>query len=574
MKRWVVSAESGGEGRAGGFAGIPPLLGRTLARRGIRTDDDADRFLRPRLSDLSDPFLLPGMREAVQRIWSAIRGGERILVYGDYDVDGITSAALMVEILGELGARVAFYLPSRLEEGYGLGVQAVQRCLERFQPGLILTTDCGTGSSEAVELARRAGVDVVVTDHHEVGDDVAPAVAVVNPKIGGAAAGQSLAGVGVAFKVCHALLKAGREMGIDSVAAVDLRRHLDLVALGTIADVVSLQGENRILATHGLARLNKRDRKGIAVLGEVAGGLGEIGTYHVAFVLGPRLNAAGRLGTADAALELLLTRDEERARALAQALDGLNQERKRIEKEIIEQIEAGQGGAFHPLTQKCIVVGGHGWHLGVIGVVASRLSTRYGRPAIVIGFDEHGIGRGSCRSIGGVDLLHGLEQCDSLVRRFGGHAMAAGMEIHRDHFEDFQEAFQRFCTGALQERDLAPVLCLEEWVGMADLQEPEFLRVLERMAPFGEGNPEPVWGMRQVTLAGPARTVGSAHLKMTLLSGSRSCDAIGFHMADRTVPEGAIDIAFTVRRNQYMGRSTLQLQLQDFRPSAQSSLTT
>lgn len=569
MKRWVVSAENGGEETAGVIAGVPPLLGRVLARRGIRTAAEADRFLRPRLSELSDPFLLPGMQEAVRRIWRAIRGGERILVYGDYDVDGITSAALMVEILGNLGARVAFYLPSRLEEGYGLGTQAVQRCLERFQPGLILTTDCGTGSCEAVQLARGAGVDVVVTDHHEVGGGaVAPAVAVVNPKISGAAAGQSLAGVGVAFKVCHALLRAGREMGIDSVSAVDLRRHLDLVALGTIADVVPLQGENRILVTHGLARLNKRDRKGIAVLGEVAGSLGEIGTYHVAFVLGPRLNAAGRLGTADAALELLLTQEESRARLLAQDLDALNQERKRIEREIIEQIEAGQGGVFNPLTRKCIVVGGHGWHLGVIGVVASRLSTRYGRPAIVVGFDEHGVGRGSCRSVEGVDLLHGLKQCERLVRRYGGHAMAAGMEVHRDSFEDFQEAFHSFCAGALQERDLAPVLCLEEWIGMADLQEPEFLRVLERMAPFGEGNPEPLWGMRRVALSGPARLVGSAHLKMTLVAGSRSCEAIGFHMADRAVPVEPIDIAFTVRRNQYMGRSTLQLQLQDFRPAA------
>lgn len=568
MKRWVVSAESRGGQAAGVIAGVPPLLGRLLARRGIRTAPDADRFLRPRFSDLSDPFLLPGMHDAVRRIWRAIRGGELIVVYGDYDVDGITSTALMVEVLGALGARVSAYLPSRLEDGYGLGVQALQRCLERFRPGLILTTDCGTGSAEAVEFARGSGVDVVVTDHHEIGDVIAAAVAVVNPKIGGGAAGQALAGVGVAFKVCHALLKEGREMGFEGVAAVDLRRHLDLVALGTIADVVPLQGENRILATHGLARLNKRDRKGVAVLGEVAGALGEIGTYHVAFVLGPRLNAAGRLGTADSALELLLTREEPRARTLAQALDGLNHERKRIEREIIEQIEGGLGGAFNPLTEKCIVVGGRGWHLGVIGVVASRLSTRYGRPAIVVGFDEHGVGRGSCRSVDGVDLLHGLKQCDPLVRRYGGHAMAAGMEIHRDQFESFQEAFHRFCAGTLRERELAPVLCLEEWVGMADLQEPDFLRVLEMMAPFGEGNPEPFWGMRGVTLSGPARVVGNAHLKMTLVSGSRSCEAIGFHMADRIVPEEPIDIVFTVRRNQYMGRSSLQLQLQDFRPAS------
>ena len=567
MKRWRVIAEEDRSNDAGGFPGIPQRLVRSLIWRGVHTAGDLDRYLRPRLSDLSDPFLLPGMTDAVARIWRGIQQGESILIYGDYDVDGITSAALMVEVLSALGARVACYLPSRLEEGYGLGVQAVQRCIERYRPSLIITTDCGTGSVDAVGVARDVGVDVVVTDHHEVSGPVAPAVAIVNPKLGACAAGQDLAGVGVAFKVCHALLKAGRDQGLSAVSGVDLRAHLDLVALGTIADVVPLRGENRILTAHGLARLNRKDRKGIAILGEVAGGLGELGTYHVAFVLGPRLNAAGRLGTADAALELLLTREDERARVLSEVLESLNRDRKQIEKAIIEQIEAGNGGAFQPVTQPCIVVGGQGWHLGVIGVVASRLSTRYGRPTIVIGFDEKGVGRGSCRSVEGFDLLQGLKQCESLVRRYGGHAMAAGMEIQRGNLESFQEAFHRLCAGALQGKDLTPALCLEDWVALGEVQETEFLGVLERMAPFGEGNPEPVWGMRGVRVSGAPRMVGTGHLKMTIISGSRSCEAIGFHMASREVPQGAMDIAFTVRRNHFMGRSTVQLQLQDFRPS-------
>ncbi len=548
--------------------GVPAALAGVLARRGVQSPSAADRFLHPRLSDLSDPFLLPGMEKAAERIWAAVRSGESVVIYGDYDVDGITSAALLVEVLGALGGRVAWSLPNRAEEGYGLGVESVRRCLEQFHPGLIVTTDCGTGSTEAVRVAREAGVDVVVTDHHEVGEGpVAPAVAVVNPKLGSDPSALTLAGVGVAFKVCHALLKAGRDKGQEAVQSVDLRQHLDLVALGTIADVVPLLAENRIFASHGLARLNRRDRAGIRVLGEVAGSSGEWGSYHVAFVLGPRLNAAGRMGTADAAMELLLTRHEDKARSLAESLDGLNRDRKRIEKDIIEQIEAGQGGSFDPVTHPAIVVGGSGWHWGVIGVVASRLSTRYGRPTIVIGFDEHGRGRGSCRSVEGFDLLSGLKTCEPLLTRYGGHAMAAGMEIHRNNFERFQAAFHEMCAEALAGVETKPALSLDGWVSLGDVQEREFARVLGLMAPFGEGNPEPVWGMREVRVAGAPRVVGGAHLKLTVISGGRSCEAIGFNMGDRQVPEGLLDIAFSARQNCCQGRTSLQLQLHDFRPA-------
>jgi single-stranded-DNA-specific exonuclease len=547
------------------FPGIPAPLASVLAGRGVHSVAELDRFLRPRLSDLADPFQLPGMNAAVDRIWRAIQGGESIVVYGDYDVDGITSAALMVLVLERLGARVTPYLPKRMEEGYGLGIEALRRCLDQFHPGLIVTTDCGTGSVEAVRMASAAGVDVVVTDHHESGGELAPAVAVVNPKLGSDLLARTLAGVGVAFKVCHALIKRGREGGRKEAEGVDLRDTLDLVALGTIADVVPLLGENRILASHGLLRLNRRERLGLQALGEVAGASGDLGAYHVAFVLGPRLNAAGRMGTADAALELLLTGREERARSLAAELDVCNRERKRIEKEILDEAVGRIEAVFDPAVHHGIVVGDHGWHVGVIGIVAARLSGRYGLPAIVVGFGEDGVGRGSCRSVEGFDLLEGLKSCDSLLARYGGHAMAAGLEIHRDNFEKFQESFRTFCTEALGGRDLRKTLLLESWVGMGDVLDKEFLRVLEGMAPFGEGNPEPVWGMREVQVEGEPRVVGGSHLKMTLVSGGRACEAIGFNMGAREVPQGPLDVAFTVRRNTYQGRTTTQLQLQDFR---------
>lgn len=568
MKHWRVlnSKQEPGDAPAS-FPGIPTPLAAALSGRGVRSAAELDRFLRPRLSDLADPFLLPGMNAAVDRIWRAIRSGEAIAVYGDYDVDGITSAALMVLVLERLGARVMTCLPKRMEEGYGLGLDALRRCMEEFHPGLIVTTDCGTGSVDAVVAAAGAGVDVVVTDHHEAGDQVAPAVAVVNPKLGSDPQARMLAGVGVAFKVCHALIKQGRESGYTEGEGVDLRDTLDLVALGTIADVVPLLGENRILASHGLARLNRRERMGLQALGEAAGSSGDLGAYHVAFVFGPRLNAAGRMGTADAALELLLTRQDARARSLAAELEMCNRERKRIEKEILDEAVGRIEAVFDPAAHHGIVVGEEGWHVGVIGIVAARLSGRYGRPAIVVGFDEDGVGRGSCRSVEGFDLLDGLKSCESLLAGYGGHAMAAGLEIHRDNFEQFQAAFKAVCATALGGREMGKSLTLESWVTIGDVLDKEFVRVLEGMAPFGEGNPEPVWGMREVRVEGEPRVVGGSHLKMTVVSGGRACEAIGFNMGDRAVPDGPLDVAFTVRRNTYMGRTTTQLQLQDFRVS-------
>lgn len=547
---------------------LPLPLARALVLRGVSTAAGVDRFLNPRLSDIADPFTLPAMAEAVERIWAALKAKESIVVYGDYDVDGVTSAALMSHVLERLGGRVHRFLPSRMEEGYGLNVETVERCVDAFKPGLIVTTDCGSGSHEAAAAAARVGVDIVVTDHHEVGArGPAPVAALVNPKLGCDPQARCLSGVGVAFKVCYALLKQGRERNQKRAIALDLREVLDLVALGTVSDMVPMLHENRILVRHGLAQLNRRERVGLRTLAEVARATGELGTYHVGFVLGPRMNAAGRMGKADAALELLLTEDPGRALELAHFLDAANLDRKQVESDIMEEAVRRIDATFDPTSHFGIVVGEVGWHVGVVGIVASRLVGKYGRPAIVVGFDENGVGRGSCRSIEGFDLLGGLQGCAGLLNRHGGHEMAAGLEIQHSAFEAFQKAFAEVCAQGLRGRDLRRPLEMDGWLSLAEAVDPRFLDLATRMGPFGESNAEPVWGMKSVQLVGPPKVLKDAHLKFRVGLGHDECDVIGFKLAERLaeLEEGPVDLLFNLRANTYMNRTAPQLNLLDFR---------
>ncbi len=570
MKHWrIVAADDGLARELARQAALPLPIAQVLAARGIVTGDGIDRFLKPRLSELSDPFELPDVAIAVDRIWRAVETNEPIAVYGDYDVDGVTATALMVTVLGALGAQVSACLPNRIDEGYGLTPESLARCLDTCHPRLIVTVDCGTGSHEAVALAREAGVEVVVTDHHPLSGPPASAVAVVNPKRGDHPHQRMLAGVGVAFKLCHALLKTGRERGHAAANGLDLRDHLDLVALGTIADVVPVLGENRILIRHGLACLNGKSRVGLRALAEAAGATGELGAYHVGFVLGPRLNAAGRLGNAEMALDLLLTSDEDRASVVATTLDTANRERKRIESEILETAARRIDEGFDPARHFAVVVGEDGWHVGVVGIVAARLAARYNRPAVVVGFDEAGMGRGSCRGVDGIDLAGTLGLCARHLCKHGGHEKAAGLELHRDEFEAFQRAFHEVCATALSGRDLQPELRVDAWVTVAETTDPGFLSALSQLAPFGEQHSEPVWAARGVRVVGSPRKVGTGHLKLTFGEGAHRVEAIGFGMADRVLPEGPLDVAFMLRKNVYLGRETLQWQLVDFRATGE-----
>jgi single-stranded-DNA-specific exonuclease len=550
--------------RLAGELAIPVPLAALLVARGFSSAESVDHFLNPRLSDIADPFLLPGMDKAVERIWKAIESKEQIVVFGDYDVDGITSTALMIQVLARLGAKVSPFLPHRIDDGYGLAEGTLQRCIDELRPQLVVTVDCGTSAVDSVKLAERAGVDVVVTDHHESSGTVAPALAVVNPKLGSDEGSKALAGVGVAFKLCHALLKRGRQSGQKTAEDVDLRLYLDLVGVGTIADVVPLKAENRILARYGLDQLNKTKSVGLKALIDVAGIKGKLDAYHVGFLIGPRLNAAGRLGDAQAALDLLVTDDVRRARDVAVQLDKSNRERQDVEKRIVEEATKELAASFDPSKHFALVLARKGWHPGVIGIVASRICQTYRRPTVVIALDETDEGRGSCRSIEEFNIVERLAECSDLLTRFGGHAMAAGLDVQVAKIDAFREKFNHVAAKALEGVDLRPVQKIDAWIDLREADE-RLLEGLDRMRPFGLGNPTPVWGSRGVRLAGQPRILKEKHLKMLVASGAAQLEAIAFGLGQHKVPAGLIDIAFQLDRNSYMGRESLQLKVQDFR---------
>jgi len=544
--------------------GVPAVVGALMAQRGLADSEAAELFLRPRLSKVSDPFELPAMQPAVDRIWAALERKERIAVFGDYDADGITSTALLVRVLRRMGGEVTPFLPHRMDDGYGLSTDTLQKCLGLHQPSLVVTVDCGTSSVEAVRAAHAAGVDVVVTDHHEPGGEIAPAVATVNPKLGGHPRVAMLAGVGVAFKLCHALVKRARDAG-HAAGGLDLRRYMDLVAVGTIADIVPLREENRILARYGLDQLNRTDFIGLRALMDVAGLKGPADAYHVGFVIAPRLNAMGRLGDAETSLKLLLSEDAAEAGALALELDHANRERQQVEADIHDEIAAQLAGVFDPLRDYGLVLASEKWHPGVIGIVASRVASRFNRPTVLIALDGEG-GRGSARSIEGFNLVENLKACGDLLVRCGGHVMAAGLQIEASKVQDFKARFNDIARAALGGADLIPVQRVDGWVGLQECTG-ELLAVLDTMQPFGFGNPRPVLAAKSVR-ATDVRTVGDGkHLKLRLVLGATEVDAIGFGMGSRKVPDEPLDVAFQLQRNSYMGRDRIQLNLQDFRPA-------
>ncbi|MGD9781640.1 MAG: single-stranded-DNA-specific exonuclease RecJ [Kiritimatiellia bacterium] len=568
-KRWLnAEAEPQvAEGIAEAF-GFSRAMARALVARGLTDREEIDKFLQPRLADLTDPFALPGMEKAVELILQHVEQGSSILVYGDYDVDGVTATALMIQVLSGLGAVASPFLPHRIEDGYGLGVETLHRCVETYHPNLIVTVDCGTSSVEAVKEAARLGIDVVVTDHHEpAAEGVAEACAIVNPKLGGCPEDiRMLAGVGVAFKVCHGLIKAARQRKMEAAEKLDLKTYMELVAVGTVADIVPLLKENRILVYHGLMLLNKTQSVGLRTLIEAAGITGPVDTYHIGFMIGPRINAAGRLGNADAALELVLTEQEPRARILAQQLDDASRKRQEIEDKIVGEACEDLDARFDAAKDFGLVVAHPHWHAGVIGIVASRISSRYNRPVVVIGMDDDGVGRGSCRSIPGFDLLSHLQQCAPMLRRYGGHAMAAGLEVDQTRIPEFAARFNDVCAATLRQGDQRRQLLIDAWIAPTDIND-HLYNDQNRLRPFGHSNPLPVWAVRNVVPAFPPRVIGGKHLKILFPMGGKQREAIGFGMGDRAVPEGPLDIAFNLVLNRYNGQEYLQLHLQDFRPT-------
>jgi len=550
---------------------ISPLLAQCLLNRGFSEIPAIENFLAPRLKNLADPFLLPNMDKAVERLLRAREQNEPLVIFGDYDVDGVTSTALLVEVLRPLGWRVDFYLPNRLDEGYGLSADGVENCLKKFPATLLLAVDCGSTAVETIAALNSRGVDVIVLDHHQVSNPSPNAVALVNPQL--AKNFCELCSAGLAFKLAHAILKRGREINLPGAADFDLKPLLDLVALGTIADLVPLTGENRILASAGLRQLNsheKAQRPGIVALKMVAQTAAQIGAYEVGFQLAPRLNAAGRLETAEAALHLLLAENLEAALPLARNLDSRNRERQKIEKTIVEEVAGVVRSKFDPQKDFVIVEGQLLWHIGVVGIVASRVLQEFYRPTVIIG-GENGEMRGSGRSIAGFDLAAALRECDSLLLRHGGHAMAAGLSIAPDKIDLLRERLNELARRSLKPEDLQPLLRLDAEVGLDEMTI-ETVGELEKLRPHGQGNLGVQFYARNVSHMKALQRIGAEkqHVKMWVGDGGLprgAIEAVWWNGGEKSLPVGKFDLAFQPQINEFNSRWSVQLKVLDWRPA-------
>jgi single-stranded-DNA-specific exonuclease len=536
--------------------GVARFAAELLMRRGMSVADDAEDFLAPRLKSLSDPFLLPNMAAAVERILLAIDRRERIVLYGDYDVDGVTSLTLLTRMLRAAGADPACFLPSRADEGYGLSPDGVARCVSEHSPQLIIAVDCGTSSVAEIAELQTQGIDVIVLDHHECKDALPACVALVNPKLGDDF--HYLCSVGIVFKVAHALIKR------RPVADFDLRDCLDLVALGSVADLVPLRDENRIFVQRGLVQLEQSKWIGLRALVEVSGLRAPFSPSNIGFGLGPRLNAAGRLGTAQDALELLLTENPSRARSLAASLDVQNRERRTVEEAVFQEAEAQLGEWFDEARHAAIVVGSAGWHPGVVGIVASRLQKRHHRPTFVVGFDESGTGKGSGRSIEGLSLVAALTRCADLLEKHGGHEMAAGLTVREARFAEFRELFCACARETLTDEQLQPRLRLDAEITLGEIDY-ELLDQHESLQPFGMGNPQPLFAARGVTLAGEPRVMKEKHLSLILRQNGDEYRAVWFNSAALELPRLPWDVAFQIERNEWQGTVSPQIHIRAVR---------
>jgi single-stranded-DNA-specific exonuclease len=545
---------------------LSQLIARILASREPSLSMARD-FLNTRLADLPDPFLLPDMTASVDRLQAALSQGEKIAIHGDYDVDGITGTVLLFDGLRSMGCeQLEYHIPLRLRDGYGLSSEAMQKAANDGVT-VIVSVDCGVSAHAEASLAKKCGIDLIITDHHQPPDELPEAFSIVNPQRNDSSFPfPGLAGVGVAFFLLVALRKRLRDSGwFKQRSEPDLRKLLDLVALGTIADLVPLKGINRTLTRHGLVLLEKGERVGIRALKQVAG-VKEVSCGVVGFQMAPRLNAAGRMEDAGLGVELLLEKDMVRALNTARYLDQCNRERRLVEKETLQEAEKAVANLDAEHTHS-IVLAGEGWHSGVIGIVASRLVDRYSRPTVLIALDG-ATGKGSCRSIRGFHLYHGLQNCADSLLAFGGHEMAAGLSLSADQFPVFAAEFEAHARSVLSEDDLQPKL-YHDAVALLEEMDLNVLRQLEGLAPFGMGNPEPVLLIESVR-ALRVKPVGDSHLRFTACQGAFSHPAIAFGMLDRRQDfQGEIDLLVSAQINRYNGRESVQLRIKDVRPAQQ-----
>ena len=550
--------------------GIHPLLAQCLVNRELIDPEEVRSFLNPKLADLAAPELIPNMGPAVQRLFRAREKGEAVVVFGDYDVDGITSTTLLLDSLNSLGWCVAGYLPDRVDEGYGLTPDGVANCLSQHSPNLLIAADCGTNSVEVITTLKEQGVDVIVLDHHQAYEPHPPAVALVNPWLSPGTEGRfrELCTAGLAFKLLHAVVKHGRQLGLPEFKRYDIRQQLDLVGLGTIADLVPLMGENRILAVKGLQQIPRTHRVGLRALLDVAGIDGPVGSFEAGFQIAPRLNAAGRLQSAMRGLDLLCSVDPATAEELAGLLDRNNRDRQRVEKEITQQVLDTLRIQFNPERDHTIVMGDAGWNIGVVGIVASRVQKEFYRPTVILGGSPNGL-RGSGRSIKGFDLAAALKECDDVLDRYGGHAMAAGVSMQSDNLEAFRERLNELAKNKLAKEKLQPTLKLDGSILLHELNLGA-VQSLELLQPTGMGLPTFQVAVPQLELNAPVRWMGSdkQHAKLSVTDGQASAEVVCWNAKSDPLPEGRFDLAAQPSINLWRGRRSLQLKMLDWRPAA------
>ncbi|MBN2380690.1 single-stranded-DNA-specific exonuclease RecJ [candidate division WOR-3 bacterium] len=553
-REWVI--EDVEEIKVKALAGelkMPYLPALILWKRGYRDASSVEKFLNPRLEDLFDPFLIPDMDKGIERLLQAKASGEKVLVHGDYDVDGVSATALLVRGFERLGIKAEPYLPHRIREGYGLSVKSIDKAKETGA-SLILTVDCGTSAIDEASQVEASGLDLIVTDHHEAGEVLPKALAVINPKREDSEYPfPELAGVGVAYKLLKGLYqKAGESAGSED---------LDLVAVGTIADVVPLREENRILAWHGLKQLKRTRKPGLKALLEACSAGERITSYNVAFGLAPRLNASGRMGDANQALELLLTEDDALAGSLTHELTELNEVRKKVEAEILDQAIILAERQVNEVNPRVLVCHGQGWHEGVIGIVASRLVERFFRPVVMLASSE-GMLKGSARSIPGFHLHDALVATSEFFEDFGGHEAAAGMVMNKIKLKPFIKAINEYAEKIPAEIFL-PRLHLDAKIELADINDAT-RECFERFRPFGEGNPEPLLATFGLEVVGNPRVLGQKHLKFTVRKDSKVAPAVAFGASELILElesgkKDALDLAYRIDEDTYWGKKTLKL---------------
>jgi single-stranded-DNA-specific exonuclease len=567
-KRWIRREQDAQEVAAlARVLDVSPVLAALLISRGYTDEHSARSFLSPSHDQLQDPYLMLGMSEAVARLLRAIDTDEPILVYGDYDVDGTTGTAVLLRALSLLGARTGFHVPHRFTEGYGIRQEALEKAAaEGFK--LVISVDCGIRAHEPLYWARDNGLDVIITDHHlpDEGEGVPPAFAVLNPnQLGCNYPDKTLAGVGVAFKLVTALFRArGRESQINA--------FLKIVAIGTVADVAKLTGENRTIVALGLEDLAKATNPGLRALMEVAGcgdGSG-MTAYDIGFRIGPRINAAGRMDAARAVVELFSTRDVGEARRLAKHLDERNQERKEVQRQIVElaiaELENAQtsGGGSH-----VAVIAGEGWHRGVIGIAASKIAERVNRPCVVLSIDSEGnVAHGSARSIEQYHLLNGLTSCADLFEKFGGHSHAAGITIKPKRIAELRQRLNEHAASCLSDEDLQPCVYVDAELPTEEITF-QLVGELQKLEPYGAGNPRPTFQARNLCILSEPRLIGQRHLKMTVVGPQRRpLETIWWNAAEYAdVFKGPVDMVYTIETSKWGGETFLQLSVQDVRRS-------